>query len=529
MVQSNFLKIIIVFFTGAVLLALTGNVRSQSCPIPCSQEQFPFDFCPNPNGPAICSSNPNADGTPATAWLPNSACVTSKMIGYATHQPLGPVPGPEPPDTCGADPFPGPLYPPDKETIWENSLLSTPQPWTAPFYASQENQDIWLDDITVYDAANKQWTLDSTNFFSGLTWELTDTTGMDANAAQTAVNYYDADYYDLFREYNVEYATYLSDSTAHANWVICDSAHTDWQDAWSQDQIVVVWDDDAAKTDANEALNEWYSACPGLTTHDCCLNVDLDNVAADFGSSGIGFTPFPAACPETSCASGTRDVHVNVSDAFLFNTYPTAPNPQPDPNYPIVICDRTWYTGHIHPIVNSGMEDYSFLQLCEHEMGHFLGFRHPDADGETNCVNNVTHCHSPSVMWQGQNGGPDDAMQVTCEDLNMFRKLYCPDQPCQDCSAGVSDATEPENLKAEIFPNPTTGTSLLQYQITNRSMVQVAIFDLLGNQVRTVTSGYEEPGMQSISLGTESLPAGHYICRISAGNNVTSMNLVIKK
>jgi hypothetical protein len=59
--------------------------------------------------------------------------------------------------------------------------------------------------------------------------------------------------------------------------------------------------------------------------------------------------------------------------------------------------------------------------------------------------------------------------------------------------------------------------------------VQVAIYDVLGNQVRMVSSGYEEEGQQTISLGTETLPSGNYVCRVRVGDRVSYINLAITK
>jgi hypothetical protein len=52
---------------------------------------------------------------------------------------------------------------------------------------------------------------------------------------------------------------------------------------------------------------------------------------------------------------------------------------------------------------------------------------------------------------------------------------------------------------------------------------------VLGKEVRSVLSEEQEPGEQSISLGTETLPSGNYICRVSVGERVSYINLAITK
>jgi photosystem II stability/assembly factor-like uncharacterized protein len=95
-------------------------------------------------------------------------------------------------------------------------------------------------------------------------------------------------------------------------------------------------------------------------------------------------------------------------------------------------------------------------------------------------------------------------------------------------SSGVS-STDNNNSGAKIFPNPSTGATELDYTISNYSFVQITIYNVLGNQVRLVSSGYLNAGPQSISLGTESLPSGNYVCRVRVGDQVNYINLAITR
>jgi hypothetical protein len=44
-----------------------------------------------------------------------------------------------------------------------------------------------------------------------------------------------------------------------------------------------------------------------------------------------------------------------------------------------------------------------------------------------------------------------------------------------------------------------------------------------------VFDGYLNVGPQSISLGTETLPSGNYVCRVRVGDRVSYINLAITK
>jgi len=88
---------------------------------------------------------------------------------------------------------------------------------------------------------------------------------------------------------------------------------------------------------------------------------------------------------------------------------------------------------------------------------------------------------------------------------------------------------EQDKIEPQLYPNPTTGQCTLIYQVTDQSFVQVAVYDMLGNPVRAVSSEYEGEGQHTISLGTESLPSDNYVCRVRVGGDVSYINLVIKK
>ena len=123
---------------------------------------------------------------------------------------------------------------------------------------------------------------------------------------------------------------------------------------------------------------------------------------------------------------------------------------------------------------------------------------------------------------------------LTNEDSCQFSKLYCPGDCLSHGSCaldGVSQsAPVQDEFNPEVFPNPTNGGMTLTYTLSSeRSLTQIAIYDVLGNQVRFVSSEYEEAGQQSISLGTESLPSGNYVCRVRVGDQVNYINLAITK
>jgi hypothetical protein len=115
---------------------------------------------------------------------------------------------------------------------------------------------------------------------------------------------------------------------------------------------------------------------------------------------------------------------------------------------------------------------------------------------------------------------------LSSEDKLMFQKLYCP----SGCDAsGVAEAAPVPDFNPTVHPNPSNGETELDYTLASRQLVQVSIYDEMGREVREVYSGFEDAGTRTLSLGTEALPSGHYICRVTVGDRAAYVDLVIQK
>ncbi len=333
--------------------------------------------------------------------------------------------------------------------------------------------------------------------------------------------------------------------------------------AWvaNVNSYTLVFDTTQAQADARLALTGWLNLCsppiqPCETSPACCLHVVMDDNFRDFIKNPTGTlaqTLTPNDTEILPCRGGTcpsRIIEVNITDEFIAaNRQADADSGSSPSQYTLHPVSRTeFFTGLTPPdTVATGYSAFSFYQLMEHEIGHYLGLNHPedtDGLGHTchNCFTanpfgptNVTGYRA--VMGLNTiipNPGFNAPVSLTSEDECQFQKLYCNAcgggsgaAPCA-YDAGVISPEDGE-FNAEIYPNPTTGSCQLQLEVPERELVQVAIYDVLGNQVRMVSSGYEEEGQQSISLGTETLPSGNYVCRVRVGDRVSYINLAITK
>ena len=85
-----------------------------------------------------------------------------------------------------------------------------------------------------------------------------------------------------------------------------------------------------------------------------------------------------------------------------------------------------------------------------------------------------------------------------------------------------------------VIPNPTTGTSLVQYGLAARSRVDLSIYSVEGRRVRTLAHGVQEAGRYQLTWdGTDdrgaAMKSGVFFIRLdAAGIRKTRVLMVIR-
>lgn len=82
-------------------------------------------------------------------------------------------------------------------------------------------------------------------------------------------------------------------------------------------------------------------------------------------------------------------------------------------------------------------------------------------------------------------------------------------------TTGAAKATEFE-LK-QNFPNPFNASTTIEFSLPTTTRVQLTLFDLLGNRVRTLLDEERTGGNHSIVVRLEDLPTGFYFYQLEAG------------
>ena len=83
-------------------------------------------------------------------------------------------------------------------------------------------------------------------------------------------------------------------------------------------------------------------------------------------------------------------------------------------------------------------------------------------------------------------------------------------------------------LEPEIFPNPTNNTANIRFNLLKANNVRVDIYNNNSKFITNVLDTFLERGIQSVTWQAR-VPAGIYFARITAGNDTSSIKIIVNK
>ncbi|CAN5447733.1 hypothetical protein BH10BAC5_BH10BAC5_15170 [soil metagenome] len=87
----------------------------------------------------------------------------------------------------------------------------------------------------------------------------------------------------------------------------------------------------------------------------------------------------------------------------------------------------------------------------------------------------------------------------------------------------------PENFKLfQNYPNPFNPVTNIKFQIASQGLVKLTIYDIVGNQIRSLVNENMSPGSYSVDFDASEIPSGVYMYRLetAAYSDVKRMMLV---
>jgi hypothetical protein len=97
----------------------------------------------------------------------------------------------------------------------------------------------------------------------------------------------------------------------------------------------------------------------------------------------------------------------------------------------------------------------------------------------------------------------------------------------QRLGSDPEDGFDPVSVR--VSPNPFNASAVLHYELLEACDVHLQVFDLAGRSVVTMADGWREAGVQEVTFSGSSLPAGIYLYRLRAADQVTCGNLMLIK
>lgn len=79
------------------------------------------------------------------------------------------------------------------------------------------------------------------------------------------------------------------------------------------------------------------------------------------------------------------------------------------------------------------------------------------------------------------------------------------------------------------YPNPFNPSTVITYSVKNEGKVTVNVYDILGNEVRTLVNEYKSPGSYQVSFDATGLSAGAYFYKLAQGGSVQVKKLIYLK
>lgn len=79
------------------------------------------------------------------------------------------------------------------------------------------------------------------------------------------------------------------------------------------------------------------------------------------------------------------------------------------------------------------------------------------------------------------------------------------------------------------FPNPFNNSTIIPYTLPYRSEVQIEIFNILGEKIKTIWEGYQEAGTHYLTWDASQLSSGLYLYRMTSSNRCVTRKMLLLK
>ena len=82
---------------------------------------------------------------------------------------------------------------------------------------------------------------------------------------------------------------------------------------------------------------------------------------------------------------------------------------------------------------------------------------------------------------------------------------------------------------SQNYPNPFNPVTIIRYALPNTSLVQLVVYDLIGQEVTTLVNEELPPGRYETQFLGSNLPSGVYFYQLRAGTYLETKKMVLQK
>jgi hypothetical protein len=95
---------------------------------------------------------------------------------------------------------------------------------------------------------------------------------------------------------------------------------------------------------------------------------------------------------------------------------------------------------------------------------------------------------------------------------------------------GVDNQLHTLNYKLEQnYPNPFNPSTTISFTITTSSLVTLKVFDILGNEIRSLVNEEKSAGNYELEFNAANLPSGVYFYRLQTANFIETKKMILMK
>ena len=96
-------------------------------------------------------------------------------------------------------------------------------------------------------------------------------------------------------------------------------------------------------------------------------------------------------------------------------------------------------------------------------------------------------------------------------------------------SVGINRHMAYGNVRLTNYPNPFRETTTISYQVSERTFVDLRVYNLLGEEIAEIVAETKEPGYHTAVFDASAVSSGIFICKLKLENRVISRKINVLK